>query len=149
MRPQVCRRDLEVRPVGLDAGDIPAPSRHHGLGEGSDMRAHVDDDVAGREALRQSIFVVDDHPVEDRLIQRAVPKRPRLGHETPLGRARANERSRGFANVEAEMRSAADRLDAGGSAPSADPRACAEGRYALALAFALVEDAAAAPTGGD
>jgi hypothetical protein len=112
------------------------------------MRAHVDDDVAGREALGQSVFVEDEHPVEDRLIQRAVPKRPRLRHETPLGRARSDERSHGFAIVEAEMRSAADRSMPAGLRHR-QTRVHAPRRYALALAFALVEDGDAATTGGD
>src|SRR4029077_9447297 len=84
IRFQVIRRDLEIRPIGLDAEDRSATSRQHGLRERADMRPDVDDDVVGREAVRQPILVEYDHPVENRLIQRAVAKPAGFAHEAPL-----------------------------------------------------------------
>src|SRR5262249_6374922 len=48
------------------------------------MRPDIDDNVAGREARRQPILVEYDHPVENRLVQRAAAKSPSLAHEAPL-----------------------------------------------------------------
>jgi hypothetical protein len=74
-------RDFTVRPVGFNAKDLSATSRHHGLGECSDMCPHVNDDVAGSENVRQSVLVEFDHRTEYCPIERTIAKLPSPRHQ--------------------------------------------------------------------
>jgi hypothetical protein len=49
---------------------------HDGVRERADVRANVDDDVAGREAVRQPVLVEDRDAVVDQPVERAGPEPP-------------------------------------------------------------------------